>query len=315
MVKSSEIKGPDLLNELKELIETPKALGEVCSPTSEALDTTVFDFSKLEIPLNICGKACEEFQQKIKQSSSTSGSNDIRYWNELQIMGDNVDHFQQLLCGYKMAFSIVLINEDRRNIPAIAAISGYETIVEATRDNITALMVEKLVRSLCLGVISGGRTLQHVLLHSEHIFFVLILPNTIQRPQFIFQVAIEEKHYTVPIGQVLIDDTVNATLVMTPSDSAHHVSQINQISVTFRRNPNPVPRFAVLDLKPGMVILQKKCDGSKVCMGTTAQLTTLDHVWGRSGWIVKQSKRARRVIFLEFVEDMGPIRQRGRNKV
>lgn len=112
-MKSSEIKGPDLLNELKELIETPKALGEVCSPTSEALDTTVFDFSKLEIPLNICGKACEEFQQKIKQSSSTSGSNDIRYWNELQIMGDNVDHFQQLLCGYKMAFSIALINEDR----------------------------------------------------------------------------------------------------------------------------------------------------------------------------------------------------------
>lgn len=113
MVKSSEIKGQDLLNELKELIETLKALGEVCSPTSEALDTSVFDFSKLEIPLNICGKACEEFQQKIKQSSSTSGSNDMRYWNELQIMGDNVDHFQQLLCGYKMAFSIVLINEDR----------------------------------------------------------------------------------------------------------------------------------------------------------------------------------------------------------
>ncbi|KAJ6168302.1 hypothetical protein N7497_001145 [Penicillium chrysogenum] len=133
LVKSSEIKGQDLLNELKELIETLKALGEV-------LDTSVFDFSKLEIPLNICGKASEEFQQKIKQSSSTSVSNDMRYWNEIKIMGDNVDHFQQLLCGYKMAFTIFLINEDRRNIPAIAALPGYETIIKATRDNITALM-------------------------------------------------------------------------------------------------------------------------------------------------------------------------------
>jgi hypothetical protein len=113
MVKSSEIKGQDLLNELGGLIETLKALGEVFNPTSEVLDTSVFDFSKLEIPLNICGKASEEFQQKIKQSSSTSGSNDMRYWNEIKIMGDNVDHFQQLLCGYKMAFTIFLINEDR----------------------------------------------------------------------------------------------------------------------------------------------------------------------------------------------------------
>ena len=93
--------------------ETLKALGEVFSPTSELLDTSVFDFSKLEIPLNICGKASEEFQQKIKQSSSTSGSNDMRYWNEIKIMGDNVDHFQQLLCGFKMVFTIFLINEDR----------------------------------------------------------------------------------------------------------------------------------------------------------------------------------------------------------
>jgi primosomal replication protein N len=40
---------------------------------------SVFDFSKLEIPLNICGKASEEFQQKIKQSSSTSVVNAILY--------------------------------------------------------------------------------------------------------------------------------------------------------------------------------------------------------------------------------------------
>ncbi|KAF2998724.1 hypothetical protein E8E15_000547 [Penicillium rubens] len=140
MGKLPEIKGRNLLNELRDLNETLDALGKVFSPLKEVLDTSVFDFSKLENPLHTCGKACEDFKHQIEQSSSTSVWNNIRYWNGIQIMGDKVDHFQQLLCGYKMAFAIVIMDIDRRNDPAIAAHPGYKPLIKATRDKISALI-------------------------------------------------------------------------------------------------------------------------------------------------------------------------------
>lgn len=98
---------PTRVRDLKEELE---ALTTVLGSLTETVGaSTDIDLSALNLPLQRCGNACQEFEQEIiKCSSRSGGRTSFRDWGKLRYMGDNMDGFRQLLSGYKSTIIIAL---------------------------------------------------------------------------------------------------------------------------------------------------------------------------------------------------------------
>lgn len=94
----------DLIEELEALSGVLRSLRETVSTIANA------DLSALDIPLQRCGNACEEFEQEIRKCSSRSGGTrtSFRDWAKLRYMGDDINGFRLLLAGYKSTIHIAL---------------------------------------------------------------------------------------------------------------------------------------------------------------------------------------------------------------
>jgi hypothetical protein len=86
------------------------ALSGVLGSLTETITSTDLDLATLEVPLQRCGKACEEFEQEIQKCSQRSGGSraSFRDWARLRYMGDDIDSFRRVLSRYKMTISIAL---------------------------------------------------------------------------------------------------------------------------------------------------------------------------------------------------------------
>ena len=93
-----------------DLIEELKALSGVLALLQKLLDTTTDEnLSALKLPLQHCGNACSEFEQKIiKYSSRSANRTSFRDWAKLQYLGDDIDGFRQMLSGYKLTINVAL---------------------------------------------------------------------------------------------------------------------------------------------------------------------------------------------------------------
>lgn len=96
---------------VRDLIEEIQALNGVLGPLTDTISANAgLNLSALDLPLQRCGKSCEEFEQEIiKCSRRTNGvRTSFREWAKLRYMGDDIDGFRRLLAGYKSTITIAL---------------------------------------------------------------------------------------------------------------------------------------------------------------------------------------------------------------
>ena len=96
---------------VRDLIQELEALTGVLGPLAETVGaTTDVDLSALDLPLLRCGNSCKEFERELIKCSSRSGGSrtSFRDWAKLRYMGEDIDGFRRLLCGYKLTINIAL---------------------------------------------------------------------------------------------------------------------------------------------------------------------------------------------------------------
>jgi hypothetical protein len=96
----------DLVNELETLIGVLESLADTVKSDKDV------DFSPLDLPMQRCGNACNEFLQELQTCCSRSGGDktSFRDWAKLRYMGDNIDDFKDSLAAYKSTITIALID-------------------------------------------------------------------------------------------------------------------------------------------------------------------------------------------------------------
>jgi hypothetical protein len=96
----------DLIEELEALIGVLESLTETLKSDSNV------KLSTLDLPIQRCGKACNEFLQELQKCYSRSGNDrtSFRDWAKLRYMGDNIDDFKNSLAAYKSTITIALID-------------------------------------------------------------------------------------------------------------------------------------------------------------------------------------------------------------
>jgi hypothetical protein len=68
------------------------------------------NLTALDLPMQRCGNACNEFLQELQKCCSRSGGDkqSFRDWAKLRYMGDNIDEFKDSLAAYKSTITIAL---------------------------------------------------------------------------------------------------------------------------------------------------------------------------------------------------------------
>jgi hypothetical protein len=94
----------NLVGELEALISVLELLSDTIKS-----DTDV-DLSALNLLLQRCGSACNEFLQELEKCYLQSGvvQHSFRNWAKLRYMGDNINDFQYSLAAYKSTITIAL---------------------------------------------------------------------------------------------------------------------------------------------------------------------------------------------------------------
>jgi hypothetical protein len=94
----------DLINELETLSSVLESLTDTIKSDTGA------NLSALDLPLQRCGNACNEFLQELQKCCSRSGGDrqSFRDWAKLRYMGDNIDDFKDSLAAYKSTITIAL---------------------------------------------------------------------------------------------------------------------------------------------------------------------------------------------------------------
>jgi hypothetical protein len=96
----------DLVDELETLI------GVLESLTDTVRSNTDVNLSILDLPLQRCGNACNEFLQELQKCCSRSGGDkkSFRDWAKLKYMGDDMNDFKDSLAAYKSTITIALMD-------------------------------------------------------------------------------------------------------------------------------------------------------------------------------------------------------------
>jgi hypothetical protein len=94
----------DLMDELQELLGVLESLSKTMKLHTD------MDLPAINLPLQRCGSACDEFLQELQKCCSRSGGDrqSFRDWAKLRYMGDNIDDFKDSLAAYKSTITIVL---------------------------------------------------------------------------------------------------------------------------------------------------------------------------------------------------------------
>ena len=95
------------VRELKIELET---LSAALKSLQQALSEHSIDLPALDLPLQRCGRSCEEFEAVIVSCAGHfSGSRtSFRDWARLRYTGEDIDGFRNMIAGYKATISIAL---------------------------------------------------------------------------------------------------------------------------------------------------------------------------------------------------------------
>jgi hypothetical protein len=94
----------DLINELEDLLGVLESLTDTVKSDKDV------NLTALDLPMQRCGNACNEFLQELQKCCSRSGGDkqSFRDWAKLRYMGDNIDEFKDSLAAYKSTITIAL---------------------------------------------------------------------------------------------------------------------------------------------------------------------------------------------------------------
>lgn len=96
----------DLVQQLRALISVLELLIDTVNSNTDT------NLSVLNLPLQRCGNACNEFLQELLRCYSRSGGDkqSFRDWARLMYMGDNIDDFMGSLAAYQSTITIALMD-------------------------------------------------------------------------------------------------------------------------------------------------------------------------------------------------------------
>lgn len=94
----------DLIEELEALISVLELLGDTMRAHAD------IKFPALNLPLQRCGRACDEFLQELRDCYTRSRDDRRSYWDwaKLKYMSDNIGNFKDLLAACKSTINIAL---------------------------------------------------------------------------------------------------------------------------------------------------------------------------------------------------------------
>ncbi|KAH7386962.1 hypothetical protein DE146DRAFT_666141 [Phaeosphaeria sp. MPI-PUGE-AT-0046c] len=145
----------DFVQQLETLLDALESL------TDTVKTNTDVNLSVLDLPLQRCGNACNEFMEELQKCYSRSGDDkqSFRDWAKLKYMGDNIDDFKNSLAAYQSTITIALMEiKTRKSSVTLKSLKEYKDMVKtATNDlearletvdeRLEALMVRTVVES------------------------------------------------------------------------------------------------------------------------------------------------------------------------
>ena len=95
---------------VRQLKEEVEALNGVLGSLHHTLHQSELDLSALELPLQRCGRACQEFAEVIEKCTTRSKGprTSFRDWFRISYMGKDIAGFASLVAGYKATIIIAL---------------------------------------------------------------------------------------------------------------------------------------------------------------------------------------------------------------
>ncbi|KAJ4310817.1 hypothetical protein N0V94_008254 [Neodidymelliopsis sp. IMI 364377] len=121
------------------------------------------DLSALDLPLQRCGSACNEFLQELQKCCTRSGGDrhSFRDWAKLRYMGDNIDDFKDSLAAYKSTINIALTDMQlRKSSVAMERLGEYKDLIKTATSDLEARLeiIDEKLQSLVDRATSSSAT-------------------------------------------------------------------------------------------------------------------------------------------------------------
>ncbi|KAH7370316.1 hypothetical protein BKA65DRAFT_488159 [Rhexocercosporidium sp. MPI-PUGE-AT-0058] len=101
----------------------------------ETVTNANVDLTILRLPLQRCGKACEDFEALIVKCTAHSGGfkTSFRDWAKLKYIGDDIVGFKNIIAGYKSTIMIALGDANMRtSAVTISVLKEYKDLITNT---------------------------------------------------------------------------------------------------------------------------------------------------------------------------------------
>ncbi|KAJ8113657.1 hypothetical protein OPT61_g4265 [Boeremia exigua] len=137
----------DLIQELEALIGVLESLSDTMRSHTDVKPPA------LDLPLQRCGKSCEEFLQELQKCYSRSGNDrqSFRDWAKLKYMGENIDDFRDSLAAYKSTINIALTDMQLRKFAVTAdRLGDYKELIKTATNDLEARLevIDERLQSL-----------------------------------------------------------------------------------------------------------------------------------------------------------------------
>ncbi|KAH6629794.1 hypothetical protein C7974DRAFT_193097 [Boeremia exigua] len=137
----------DLTEELAALIDVLESLDNTLRSHTDV------DLPALDLPLQRCGSACNEFLEELQRCSSRSGGDrrSFRDWAKLRYMGDNIDDFKDSLAAYKSTLNIALTDlQLRTSSVTLERLEEYKDLIKTATNDLEARLetIDEKLQSL-----------------------------------------------------------------------------------------------------------------------------------------------------------------------
>ncbi|KAJ0414717.1 hypothetical protein BJY00DRAFT_294603 [Aspergillus carlsbadensis] len=124
----------ELLADTQDLIEALSSLSQIISALAEV------DLAALKLPLLQCGIACSNFEREIKKCLPYPGNKgaEHRGWARLEYIGGDINHFKELLSGYKSTFQATLADANlcRQSSFTVESLEAHKDQLEIAKTDL-----------------------------------------------------------------------------------------------------------------------------------------------------------------------------------
>ncbi|KAF1809595.1 hypothetical protein P152DRAFT_403061 [Eremomyces bilateralis CBS 781.70] len=120
---------------IRELRSELSGLQAVLLSLQEAASNSTVKLDVLQVPLQRCGKACQEFEEVIAKCTAHSGGSreSFRDWAKIRYMGNTIEGFRRTLEVYKSTITIALGDANiRTSVVTVEVLQEYRQLIDDT---------------------------------------------------------------------------------------------------------------------------------------------------------------------------------------